>query len=571
MQMTDTAVQSAKKAALNSKENHGHIRQPALLCILVVLLVTTFFGLIRYRLRDMPLERDEGEYALSGQLMLQGIPPYKLAYNMKLPGTYAAYAAIMAIFGETPAGIHVGFLFVNAITSLLMYFLAARLLGSLAGVIAAASYALLSTSPGILGFQAHATHFILLPAILSILLLVTALDSGGPWLFLASGLFAGIAFLMKQHGAFVPVFCFLYLIFSERRLLKDSGVPEPAPSKCHFGGTFRRHTLFFMLGVILPCAIAGWLLYRAGVFHQFWFWTVAYAGEYSKMGLRRGVRVFRENFSAVAGPTALIWLLAGLGLISLRWSPTARKHSLFLILLLLLAFLAICPGVQFRPHYFVLLLPAVSLLAAVAVATATEIIAAQKRSRFLIALPLLAFVAAFASTVFQQTAFYFSLSPEQALSAAYPTDNKIFLAAPKIADYIREHSSPSSRIAVIGSEPEIYFYAHRLPATGYIYMYSLTERQKYTDQMREQMIGEVETNRPEYVVYVDAWDSWGYQNSAAPHILALFSWAKDYIGENYQVVGISDLRKSIQYAWGDAARTSPAHLGNVIYVFKRKG
>ena len=543
---------------------------PRTLPFLAVLLVVVFFGSVRYRLRDMPLERDEGEYALSGQLMLQGIPPYKLAYNMKLPGTYAAYAAIMAAFGETPAGIHVGFLIVNAVTSLLLYLLAARLLGNLAGVIAAASYALLSTSPGILGFQAHATHFILLPAILSILLLVTALDAGGSWLFFASGLFAGIAFLMKQHGAFVPVFCFLYLILSKRRLRRDSDVPEPA-AKRRFGVTFRRQILPFVAGVILPCAITGWLLYGAGVFHQFWFWTVSYAGEYSKMGLRRGIRVFRENFSAVAGPTALIWLLAGLGLISLRWSPTARKHSLFLILLLLLAFLAICPGVQFRPHYFVLLLPAVALLTAVAVGTATEIIAAQKRSRSLVALPLLAFAAAFASTVFQQRAFYFSLTTEQALSAAYPTDSKIFLAAPKIADYIREHSSPSSRIAVIGSEPEIYFYAHRLPATGYIYMYSLTERQKYTDEMRQQMMHEVETNRPEYLVYVDAWDSWGYQNSSAPHIVTLFSWVKEYIGENYEVIGEAALTKSIYYAWEDAARTYAGKSGNALYVFKRKG
>ena len=56
---------------------------------------------IRIRLLGMPLERDEGEYAYAGQLMLQGIPPYKLAYNMKFPGTYAAYAAIMSVFGQT--------------------------------------------------------------------------------------------------------------------------------------------------------------------------------------------------------------------------------------------------------------------------------------------------------------------------------------------------------------------------------------------------------------------------------------------------------------------------------------
>jgi len=33
-------------------------------------------------------------------------PPYSVASNMKLPGTYAAHAVIMAIFGQTIAGIH---------------------------------------------------------------------------------------------------------------------------------------------------------------------------------------------------------------------------------------------------------------------------------------------------------------------------------------------------------------------------------------------------------------------------------------------------------------------------------
>ncbi len=66
-----------------------------------LLLAMLLFAAIRWRLRDMPLERDEGEYAYAGQLMLQGIPPYQVAYNMKLPGTYVAYAVIMKIFGQT--------------------------------------------------------------------------------------------------------------------------------------------------------------------------------------------------------------------------------------------------------------------------------------------------------------------------------------------------------------------------------------------------------------------------------------------------------------------------------------
>src|ERR1043166_3162028 len=104
---------------------------------ILVSLVILFTVAVRWRLRDMPLERDEGEYAYAGQLMLQGIPPYKLAYNMKLPGTYAAYALIMAAFGETIRGIHIGLILVNSVTTILVYFLGRRLFGQVCGLVAA--------------------------------------------------------------------------------------------------------------------------------------------------------------------------------------------------------------------------------------------------------------------------------------------------------------------------------------------------------------------------------------------------------------------------------------------------
>src|SRR4029077_60420 len=79
--------------------------------ILAVVIAVVVF--IRIHLLAIPLERDEGEYAYAGQLMLEGIPPYRLAYNMKFPGVYAAYALIMWIFGQTSTGIHLGLLIVN--------------------------------------------------------------------------------------------------------------------------------------------------------------------------------------------------------------------------------------------------------------------------------------------------------------------------------------------------------------------------------------------------------------------------------------------------------------------------
>src|SRR5437899_7408644 len=131
--------------------------------LMVVVLVVV--ALARLRLLDFPLERDEGEYAYAGQLILQGIPPYELAYNMKFPGTYAAYALIMSIFGQTIHAIHLGLLLINVATVTLIFFLGRRLLNTMAGLVAALSYSVLSVCPSVLGFAAHASHFVMLPVL----------------------------------------------------------------------------------------------------------------------------------------------------------------------------------------------------------------------------------------------------------------------------------------------------------------------------------------------------------------------------------------------------------------------
>ena len=175
-------------------------------------IVFTLVVAIRIRLLGIPLERDEGEYAYAGQLILQGIPPYKLAYNMKFPGTYAAYALIMSIFGETIHSIHLGLLLINVATIALIFLVGRRLINTTTGIAAAASYAVLSVSPSVFGLAAHATNFVMLPVIGGILLLLNermkASEPSQPRQLarlLASGLLFGIGALMKQPGLlFIP-------------------------------------------------------------------------------------------------------------------------------------------------------------------------------------------------------------------------------------------------------------------------------------------------------------------------------------------------------------------------------
>jgi hypothetical protein len=523
----------------------------------LLLLIVIFFAAIRYRLRDMPLERDEGEYAYAGQLMLQGIPPYKLAYTMKLPGTFAAYALIMAVFGQTPSGIHLGLILVNAATTILVYLLAVRLSGRLAGLVAAASYPLLSASPSVLGFAGHATNFVVLAALAGILLLLKALETERSWLFFASGLLFGLGYLMKQSGIAFAAFGFLFLVKSEWKRPVDW---RSLTTK--FGG--------FALGAILPFAFTCLILAGAGVSKSFWFWTVDYAQQYAaEIGASLGYQIFMSSFPGVVRPALFVWIIAGVGVTAFLWDRENRPRAFFVGSFLLFSFLAVCPGFFFRQHYFIQMLPAVALLAGIAVSSATRRLTRAGHGFLLNAIPVFLFLIACANSIDNQKLFFFKMNPLAACRSVYYENP--FPEAVQVANYIDSHAPKDARIAVLGSEPEIFFYTKRRSVTGYIYTYGLMEQQKYALEMQKQMIEEMQSGHAEFLVRVRVAPSW-LATPNSPGLHAFFSWANSYVYTQYELVGIADILRPdyTEYHWGDEAKTYRPRSQYVVEVFKRK-
>jgi 4-amino-4-deoxy-L-arabinose transferase-like glycosyltransferase len=145
-----------------NRQNFGNLFSARAWIWLLLGLVLILNFAVRWRLRELPLERDEGEYAYAGQLILQGIPPYQIAWNMKFPGTYFAYAALMSVFGESAAGIHLGLICVTSLSIALVFLIGRELLGNGGGLLAAAFFTALSALPFAYGLAGHATHFIVL-------------------------------------------------------------------------------------------------------------------------------------------------------------------------------------------------------------------------------------------------------------------------------------------------------------------------------------------------------------------------------------------------------------------------
>jgi hypothetical protein len=77
----------SKKTRHDIRSSHYDFitRKPDFLPWVLILVIIVAFALIRMRLLNIPLERDEGEYAYAAQMLLQGEPFYLSFYNYKLP------------------------------------------------------------------------------------------------------------------------------------------------------------------------------------------------------------------------------------------------------------------------------------------------------------------------------------------------------------------------------------------------------------------------------------------------------------------------------------------------------
>jgi Dolichyl-phosphate-mannose-protein mannosyltransferase len=522
-----------------------------------VAAVILFIALVRVRVADVPLERDEGEYAYAGQLILQGIPPYQQAFNMKFPGTYYAYAGIMALFGQTPYGIRLGLMLVNAATTFLVFAIGRRLSGNFAGATAAAAFAFLSTDPSALGVFAHATHFVLLPALAGLYLLLPGRGTIGSWRIVLSGALLGVAVLMKQHAAlFVPLGALLLL------------AEIPGGFATRLRGAFPAITLLAS-GAIAPFAFLCALLSWQGVLGNFYFWTFQYAREYvSEATLAMAPSVFSESFARISGKAWIVWLIAGAGAVALWLPDHSAAERLFVTGLLVASFLAICPGFFFQDNYFILLLPAVALLTGIAFEALSGLVGwgmGPGASRIIAAAACLAVLA---FVIRQEREFLFSMTPSDLMRSRYGTNP--FIEAVAISDYIRNHTAVDDRIAVLGSEPEIYFYAQRRSVSGYIYMYPLMERQRFASQMQQEMIGRIEAAHPKFLVFVRVRASWLWQPDSDQHVL---DWGEQYTQKCYDLVGIADIYsdKTSNVLWDSSVDGYKPLSGAYVFTFRRKG
>ncbi len=513
-----------------------------LLYAVAALAVVTW---VRVRLLQTPLERDEGEYAYAGQLILHGFPPYLHAYSMKLPGMFYLNAAMLKVFGESVSGIHLGLLVANLVSAVLICRVGTKLFTRRAGLVSAALFALMTVSQHLLGTFAHATHFVVLFVLAACSLIIPGEKSPSPYRYLAAGIFFGLAFLVKQHAALFLAAAVVFVLLEARPLSLAAGGAVTMAS-----------------GFAIPYLLTALLAFLQGTFATFWLWTVRYAASYAgDLPIRFGWINFRSQMGEILASMPVYWLLALGGLLVVLFGPSGRARK-FLLPLLLCSFLALCPGFHFRPHYFILVAPVVALLAGAPFAS-TRV---PRPLEVVLSLLLIG------GTLFQLWSegwFLFVAPPEEYVKKAYQT-TKPFAESVGVARYVRDNTGPKDPILVLGSEPQIYFYARRLSATGHIYMYPLMEEQPYAEAMQEEMLKDMNRTRPRYVILVDDLSSWLSVSKSGERFRHKLN---EFVGSGYELDGVAAVSRDDKgfAVFGGSAGQFVPNTASRILVYRLKG
>ena len=293
-------------------------------------------------------------------------------------------------------------------------------------------------------------------------------------------------------------------------------------------------------GVSIPYLALSILYIMTGHYNEFLLWTIGYPADYlSQIQASQFTSKLVPQAEYVFSTMTAIWMLSCVGLLftigNVRHMPAVQIILLYAVF----SFLSITPGFYFGPHYFLLLTPVAALLAGygldqiriIAGNLGTEI--AEK------GVPILVFLIAVFLSLNQQRDYLFKMNSAEVSRSVFGMNP--FYESIAISKYINDRSTPNDEIAVIGSEPQIYFYAQRRAATGFLYMYPLMERHDNSLKMQKQLSLEIEKHMPLFLVFVKYPYSWLQRPDSNVYV---FKWADSYIKKYYHMSAIVELSKN---------------------------
>jgi hypothetical protein len=449
--------------------------------ILLLAGLVVLVAAIRAPMLGIPFERDEGEYAYIGWRLGHNELPYRDWVDQKPPAIFWVYRAALALPLNPIRAVHLAAIVFSAASACGIFFLAQRFTNQFWALGGAAVFAFLSADPLIQGTAANTELFMLLPLILSQIAFFRSLEKpSNTWSIFLSGALTAIAISFKQVAAvnwFLLIALYPVFIGRERRwrdalrFIALSGVGLLTV----IGGI----AVFFWMGGGLAALTENVITHN-----------LEYVGA---MTWSDRLHSCFDTLSTLTRTESLIWVFGLFGLVALLRTGETRWF-VFLTGWLITSGIGVSASGYFFPHYFQQLLPPIALAAVASAQGLSETGRSKLISRAALCMLFLVL------PIITAWPFWFSYSPADAVRKIYP--GNFFAEMPQLASRLGEMTSLDQRVFVFGAEPEVLFYAQRVSATRYIFLFPLYGPYRNVREKQIAAADEIRRGEPAAAVYV---------------------------------------------------------------------
>ncbi|MDD3607474.1 MAG: glycosyltransferase family 39 protein [Candidatus Moranbacteria bacterium] len=523
---------------------------------------------------NAPFERDEGEYAYSARLLLDGEMPYENSFLQKPPMIVYTYALALLISPTALWPPRLIALVFTVLSAVLIGAIAKKEYGSDAGIIAALVFVPMNAFPFLSPFAANTERFMQLPLLGLLALYVYRRENAGWRTFFLAGLFASLAFFYKQICALPAAFIFLFWIlekakiwpFLKEKILsgiqKASGLFAKAPppfQKFDFG------KLVSSAKYILP-AFFGFL---AGTFLIFGYFILKgkllFVWE-SAFDFNR-YYVAQNDFFSSASYFSLFWKHWPILCLILIWF-LARKlpRAGFYLALFFLSLISVTTS-PIR-HYFLLVIPFWAIIIGASLGELVLVLENRLRTKNHLRknVPLFAVSTAILIVAALPAAGQFEKSPDEMNLWVYGVENP-FDEARVAGQKLKEATRTNDRVFIAGSEPEILFYSQRKNVSRFDITYPFIINTPFREKYQKEAVAELEKNPPAAIIFSNLETS-GFRQDDAPQIMS------DYIDnltqDDYVLEGAFIRRPDLSGYWKDSPLDTKEAMQATLLLYLKK-
>lgn len=452
---------------------------------LALILILVFSVVIRLPFIHVPMTDDEGAYAYTTYFWLQGDTLYDELWMDRPQGIFLLYALIFKCMGHSTEAIRLFSAVYNAGSVLFVYLIVHFLFSRKTGLLAAFIFAFFSTSVYIEGFTANAELFMTLPSLVSIYFLLLAEGRRENLFLFLSGLFSGIALLVKPSGGTT-----LFLGLSFITYLHFKTTPKPG------GKNLLARLLLLGIGftvAFLPSLIHGMYIGIDKYLEAVLLFRLRKKSLFSVEIWHQLLRFTRSLFFFLRGNSFLL-LSALWGLVLLKISGKKREVW-FIALWVFCALLGMAMGGKWWYHYYVQVIPPLAILSSYGLSRLLPLLMNKRLSSYVTLAVLCAFLY---SDCINSYRFFFAYTPVEASWRLY--HRRGYLVAVPISSYLRRHTHSGDRIYVAHGEAEFYYLARRRSALKYLFVSELILIPQAYDRLIETL--KDPRRAPKYIVYL---------------------------------------------------------------------